>query len=169
MKDVRPTSGKVVQALFNILGDVTDRSFLDLFSGTGRVSRFALERGARPVVAVETIQSRVRAIRSQLAGHTEFHVLAMDVRRAVDWLHRKGHRFDVVFADPPYGVGWTNSIGELLFSCGRDIIAPGGIAVVEHLCSEAIPLSGGFVLSDRRQYGDTVLSFLSAEKKEVET
>ena len=45
MKEARPTSGKVLQALFNILGDIRGKAFLDLFSGTGRVARSARECG----------------------------------------------------------------------------------------------------------------------------
>nr|HPK06238.1 RsmD family RNA methyltransferase [Aminivibrio sp.] len=45
MKEARPTSGKVLQALFNILGDIRGKAFLDLFSGTGRVAGFARRFG----------------------------------------------------------------------------------------------------------------------------
>lgn len=167
MKEVRPTSGKVLQALFNILGNMEGRSFLDLFSGTGRVATEALKRGARPVAAVELVPSRGRAVRLLLSPYRDATVLTMDVRRAVDWFCRKGASFDVVFADPPYGARWTSEIGALLFPPEKNgIIAPGGIAVVEHARWEAIPPRAGYALIDCREYGDTVLAFLSAARGE---
>ena len=56
MKDVRPTSGRVLLALFSVLGSslgsLENLAFLDLFAGTGRVGIEALKRGAAPVVLV---------------------------------------------------------------------------------------------------------------------
>ena len=53
MRDLRPTSSKVRQALFNILYDVSDIFFLDLFAGTGEIGITALKKGAKPVYFVE--------------------------------------------------------------------------------------------------------------------
>ncbi len=115
MKEARPTSGKVLQALFNILGDIRGKAFLDLFSGTGRVAGFARERGADPVVAVETLARRAKDIKSLFQGDEGVTILAMDVRRAAGLLRRKNRAFDVIFADPPYGEGWPAVLGPILF------------------------------------------------------
>ena len=66
MKEARPTSGKVLLALFNILGNVRDLRFLDLFSGTGQVAKTALARGASAVVAVESERSRCADIKKRI-------------------------------------------------------------------------------------------------------
>ena len=165
MKEVRPTSGKVLQALFSILGNLREAAFLDLFSGTGRVARMARDRGACTVAAVEILPARVRKIRALFPGDSDFLLLAMDIRRALNFLERKNRRFDIVFADPPSGEGWPPLLGELLFPREGGVLAPAGIAVVEHSSREELPAGGEYVLSDRREYGDTVLTFLRARKK----
>ncbi len=165
MKEVRPTSGKVLQALFSILGNLREAAFLDLFSGTGRVARMARDRGACPVAAVEILPARVRKIRALFPGDSEFLLLGMDIRRALNFLERKNRRFDVIFADPPYGEGWPPLLGELLFPGEGGLLAPEGIAVVEHSSREELPAGSEYVLCDRREYGDTVLTFLRARKK----
>ena len=165
MKEVRPTSGKVLQALFSILGDVRGAAFLDLFSGTGRVARMARDRGACPVAAVEILPARVRQIRPLFPGDPDFLLLAMDIRRSLAYLKRKKRLFDIIFADPPYGDGWPPLLGELLFPPEGGVLAPEGIAVVEHSSREDFPAGGNYILADRREYGDTVLTFLRAREK----
>jgi 16S rRNA G966 N2-methylase RsmD len=168
-KEVRPTSGKVMGALFNILGNLDGRAFLDLFSGTGRVARSAVDRGAVPVVAVEIIPSRAREIRSLLPEEPACLVLSMDVRRALSFLRRKGYRpfpdeprgFDVIFADPPYGAGWPSILGGILFPQDGGLLNPGGIVVIEHSIREEAPAGERYMITDRREYGETVLTFLS--------
>ena len=165
MKDVRPTSGKVLQALFNILGNIREASFLDLFSGSGRVARMARDRGACPVAAAEILPERVRKIRALFPEDSDFLLLSMDIRRALNFLARKGRRFDIIFADPPYGEKWPPVLGGLLFPREGGVLAPKGIAVVEHSSREEFPAGGEYVLFDRREYGDTVLTFLRAGEK----
>jgi 16S rRNA (guanine(966)-N(2))-methyltransferase RsmD len=162
MKEARPTSGKVLQALFNILGNMRDKSFLDLFSGTGRVARMARDRGAAPIAAVEIVPRRVKEIRSLFPGDEGVTILTMDVRRAVVFLRRKGFLFDVIFADPPYGAGWPSVLGSILFPPEGSLLAPGGAAVVEHSAREKMPEGEEWRVIDTREYGDTVLTFLSS-------
>lgn len=162
MKEARPTCGKVLQALFNILGDMRGKAFLDLFSGTGRVARLARDRGANPVAAVEIMPLRAKDIRSLFPGDEGVAVLTMDVRRAAGFLRRKGRFFDVIFADPPYGAGWPSVLGPILFPPEGSLLAPGGVAVVEHSVREEMPEGEGWRIFDSREYGDTVLTFLSS-------
>jgi 16S rRNA (guanine(966)-N(2))-methyltransferase RsmD len=162
LKAVRPTSGKVLLALFSILGDLNGKAFLDLFSGTGRVSRSARDRGASPVVSVEILPQRVKEIRSLFARNDGVTILTMDVRRAVSFLRRKGQFFDVIFADPPYAAGWSSVLGTIIFPSEGGILAAGGIAVVEHSTREEMAEGENWRIIDRREYGDTALTFLSS-------
>lgn len=81
MKEMRPTSGKVMLALFNILGPLGGRSFLDLFAGSGQVAAEALRRGAEKVCAVESDKKRFAEMSQRLPEGVKS--LCMDVRRAV--------------------------------------------------------------------------------------
>lgn len=173
MKDVRPTSGKVLQALFSILGPVHGLAFLDLFAGTGRVAMKAWQSGASPVVAVEKLRSRCTEIPRHTRGTEAPMVLYMDIRRSLDWLSRKGYRFDVIFADPPYLCGWMDTLVPLLAE-KNDLLEPGGVIVIEHSSREPLPAGTEQSFSiDERKYGETQLAFLrpvgeNIDRSEVE-
>ena len=162
MKEVRPTTGKVLQAVFSILGDLEGKGFLDLFSGTGRISLAAWERGASPVVAVEALRDRAREIKNIVPSGAEdsFVVLSLDVRRCFSWLLRRNYRFDVIFADPPYESGL---VAETLSLVGKNsaICSTDCLLIIERSVRE--PIAGeppeGFVLSDERTYGESAVSF----------
>ena len=164
MKAVRPTAGRVLLALFSILGDVDGGRFLDLFAGTGRVGLTALERGAS-VTWVESLRERAQAIERALPAlpadaRRRAVVLSLELRRAVAWLGKRGLQFDVVFADPPYHEGWGAS---LLGVKGLEgLLAPGGVLVAEHSVREELTLTPAWELASRRDYGESRLSFLRA-------
>lgn len=172
MKEVRPTSGRVLLALFNILGSMSvaaqgsagDFSFLDLFAGTGRVGFEAKKRGATSVFFVETLKDRAHAI-ERSARSPGMTVLNLELRRALTWLIRRGCRFDVVFADPPYGERWGASllgVAEL-----RGVLKKNGVLVVEHATREPLNLEDWERL-DARPYGETTLTFLKRPAAEIE-
>ena len=163
MKDVRPTSGRVLLALFSalgsMLGPLEGRRFLDLFAGTGRVGMEALERGASTVF-VESLRPRAGAIERALPAERPEGtlVLALELRRAVPWLLKRGMAFDAVFADPPYHEGWG---AELLGVRNlAELVAPGGVLVAEHSVREELAPTPAWELLSRRDYGETRLSFL---------
>lgn len=160
----RPTSDRVKEAVFSILGDLLPGSnFLDLFAGTGNVGIEALSRGARAAVFVEKDPRAVGAIIQNLreskleAGST---VIARDVFRALEELAARENSlsFDIVFLDPPYGMGFEVPVIERVRGLG--ILAPGGLVVAESGKREVLP-SGIAGLPQVRQerYGDTLISF----------
>ena len=191
MKDVRPTSGRVISALFSILGArVEGARFLDLFAGTGRVGLEALERGADECVFVESVKSRAEALRGQRHGHVscatpgnvlgagqrplivvregmpsgqQCLVLSLEVRRAISWLAKRGRSFDVIFADPPYCEGWCAVLPELAGLEG--LFAPDALMVIEHSVREPLSLSAdnknSLEILSFREYGETCLTFLA--------
>ncbi len=161
VKEVRPTSGIVLGALFNILGGMDGLSFLDLFSGTGRVARKAADLGAAYVVAVEILPRRSREIRALFADYSSFSLLSMDVRRALSLLKRKGRTFDVVFADPPYGAGWPSELAGLLFPEDGGVLKENGVVVIEHSVREPVPAGEAYLITVSRSYGDSALTFLA--------
>ena len=162
MKDVRPTSGKVLLALFSILGDLENAAFLDLFAGTGRVGLEALKRGASSVVMVEVLKDRARdierAVPKEFAGAERAVVLSLELRRAIAWLARRGVLFDVIFADPPYNEGWGASL--LHTKNMEKILKREGVLVVEHASRETLDVPPLWAVRDVRAYGETTLAFV---------
>jgi 16S rRNA (guanine966-N2)-methyltransferase len=99
---LRPTPDRVRETLFNWLGqDLTGRSTLDLFAGSGALSLEAASRGAALVVAVDRNPILIRALEATAkafgADAVETHV---DDAKA--FLTREARRYDVIFLDPPF-------------------------------------------------------------------
>lgn len=160
MKEVRPTSGRVLLALFSILGSMEGVSFLDLFAGTGRVGIEALKRGAASVVMAETLKDRAREIERAVPREyaSDATVLALELRRALSWLVKRERTFDIIFADPPYNEGWGAALTGI-----KDlppVLKEEGILVVEHASRETLSISDVWVVTDTRPYGETTLTFL---------
>lgn len=161
-RGVRPTIDRVKEALFNILGDlVVDSRFLDLFAGAGGVGIEALSRGANQVVFVELDARHVEIIREnlKLCGFSDrARVYRNDAARACQILGQKGVRFDIIFADPPYGRGLHSSILGQIDQAG--ILRAGGVVVLEHGSRDLVPSSTAHLKFSRTErYGDTQLSF----------
>ncbi|MBR2209520.1 MAG: 16S rRNA (guanine(966)-N(2))-methyltransferase RsmD [Synergistaceae bacterium] len=156
MKDVRPTSGKVLQALFNILGDIDGSKFLDLFAGTGHVGLEALKRGAESCVFVENVKNRADAIKKLSSDSL---VLSLEVRRAVSWIVKREMKFNIIFADPPYNSGWCEEI--LKIPNLEKLFNNDCVFILEHSSREKFEINNEiFELISMREYGETCLTFL---------
>jgi 16S rRNA (guanine(966)-N(2))-methyltransferase RsmD len=101
----RPTTDKVKEAVFNILGGQLQGNVLDLYAGSGSLGIEAVSRGARGAVlvdhqyqAIKTIHENVEATKDQAF----FEVFKADAFRILPVLKKKGYSFDYVFLDPPY-------------------------------------------------------------------
>ncbi len=158
----RPTSDRIREALFNILRDVREFAFLDLYAGSGAVGIEALSRGAARAVFVEQDPRMAGFLRRNIRacgfdGSSE--VLETDAITGIRRLSRQGERFHLVFADPPYAGNRTGGI--LKETAEWPLLVPEGRLVIQHSSREemAAGAAEGWCLSDMRQYGDTILSF----------
>jgi len=106
---LRPTSDRLRETLFNILGAAVEGSvFVDVYAGTGAVGVEALSRGAARVYFVEKHRAGVALIHKNLkslGAERNAEVLAMDAVRGLEMLQARGLRADFVFLDPPYEDG----------------------------------------------------------------
>lgn len=157
MKEMRPTTGKVMQAVFNILGPLDGKAFLDLFAGSGQMAREAGRRGAATVCAVESDKKRHADIVKSIPK--DIKCFCMDVRRAVPKFAKNGESFDVIFADPPYELGWGYEFIKLVAS-NENVLADGGVIIFEHSCREKVgALDAERWETESRVYGGTELTF----------
>ncbi|MBI3610860.1 MAG: 16S rRNA (guanine(966)-N(2))-methyltransferase RsmD [Nitrospirae bacterium] len=156
--ETRPTSDKVKEAIFSILGNrVVDARVLDLFAGTGAIGIEALSRGAARVDFVESDKATADILAQNLAA-CGFQVRAESHRTdAFKFLKQIRQPYDLVFADPPYH---TWQLKKLLPALGQgDIITPDGVLVVEHFRKASIPNEIGPLEAVKSYYyGDTVLT-----------
>ena len=154
---VRPTTDRVREAVFAILGDgVEGAVVLDLFAGTGAMAIESLSRGASGAVLVESSPAALGALRANLAAlEAEGAVcLPLDYREAIRRLSAKGRTFDLVFLDPPYGKGLVGRAAGLLSRSG--ILAPGAVVVMERASRDPEDtLPAEWMERADRKYGDT--------------
>ena len=132
---LRPTSDRLRESLFNILGPAVSGSvFVDVFAGTGAVGIEALSRGAADVVFVEQHAPAVALIERNLRSlgiASGAEILAMDAVKALERLAARRFRADFVFLDPPYALK-KEYTRVLEFLDGSHLIAPSGRVIVEH-------------------------------------
>lgn len=157
---VRPTTDRVREAIFSVLGGrVVGARVLDLFAGTGAMAIEALSRGAGTAVLVESFPPAVEAAKANLAalGALQASCLSMDYRKALRRLAARGEKFSLVFLDPPYGKGLLERAGEEILRAG--VLEPGAVVVAESAAREAAPVPDGWVTVSEKRYGDTRVSF----------
>ena len=150
--NIRPTSGKVREALFSMI-DVEGKTFLDLFAGSGAVGLEALSRGAEKTVFVERSRKATNYIKRNLGKtHLEGEVINRPVSPVLDEIKET---FDFVFMDPPYR---TDLIDKTLRKIDK-VLKATSIIIVE--CRSRKELSyNGFRILKTKTYGDTSLVFL---------
>lgn len=164
---VRPTSDKVKQALFNILGErIEGTAFLDLFAGAGGVGIEALSRGARRVVFVDDARRSLQTIRHNLEQAGFISQAEVIAARAESYVRKAEERYSVIFLDPPYSTE-LRPLLELI--SGSDLLEPGAAVVAEHFKKQQSPQKAGdLVLFREAAYGDTVLAFYQRQDAEAE-
>ncbi len=158
-RETRPTSDRVKEALFGVLGDrVEGTRVLDLFAGTGALAIEALSRGAASAVLVEQAAPAVAVIRANLDALDLNDTVKVRRTRAETYLRtQRDGPFDLVMLDPPYGTP-VGQITGLLGRLARTALAPGAVVVVEAPArAEAPPWPPGLDLEPPRRYGDTAL------------
>ena len=159
---LRPTSDKVRESLFAILGGrVAGRDFLDLFAGSGSVGIEALSRGANRAVFVENHGHALRMIVRNLeavGGRERGFALRGDLPGAVGRIARFELDVGCVYIDPPYDAGLLAPTLEAV--CRLSAVGSETVIVCEHRTKNPLePPSDAIVQTDRRRYGSTSLSF----------
>ena len=129
--EVRPTTDRIKETLFNILSpDIYGAVFLDLFCGSGAIGIEALSRGANKCVFVDASDTSLACTKANLE-HTKLADRAVVLRReaASAVVKLAGDRFDIVFMDPPYGKQLEKQVLEHM--ARYDILSDNGIVIVE--------------------------------------
>ncbi|MCL2669177.1 MAG: 16S rRNA (guanine(966)-N(2))-methyltransferase RsmD [Syntrophaceae bacterium] len=161
---IRPTADRIKESLFALLNPLAGRSFLDLFAGSGNVGLEALSRGARSALFVECDRRLTEAIHNnlQLMGFSgKGEVLSLEAGIGLKVLADRKSRFDILFADPPYGEGYLTAMAG--WWTGTKLLTERGFWVLQHSVREPFPETppeATLRVTDQRRYGDTMLTFL---------
>jgi 16S rRNA (guanine966-N2)-methyltransferase len=154
-RGTRPTSDRVREALFSILGPLDGARALDLYAGSGALGIEALSRGAAEAVFVERDARAADVLRANLeALGAEAELRRVDVLAALREARKRGETYDLVLCDPPYRLapGLGRSLGEAL----APLLAAGARVVTESDRRAPLDLDD-LPLTDERRYGDTLI------------
>jgi 16S rRNA (guanine966-N2)-methyltransferase len=163
-QDIRPTSDRVRESMFNILAhgvgaEIAGARVLDLFAGTGALGLEAMSRGAAFALFVEE-SAEARGIIRRNTEMLSLMGASKIFRRDATQLGERGNfaPFSLVFADPPYGKG----LGEraLISAAEGGWLTPDAIAILEESAQSEFTPPAGFTLLDSRVYSGTAIYFL---------
>jgi 16S rRNA (guanine966-N2)-methyltransferase len=163
--EVRPTSSKVRESLFEILKDrIEGAEFLDLYCGSGAMGIEALSRGARNAAFMDNSRNSILVLRQNLnklgISHSLYDIYVKDCIHGLSALKGAGHSFDIVFLDPPYYKGLAKNTLIELSDC--DILTPNAVVIAEVFKKESLPEESGVFKKIRSyKYGDTLLEFFT--------
>lgn len=157
--DIRPTTDKVKESIFNIIQfDIEGRNVLDLFGGSGQLGIEAISRGAKSAVFVDASQQAVKLINENLKI-VGFEDRARVVRGDSISFLASGEKYGVVFMDPPYD---TDLLDKALENAIKfDILKENGIIVCESKLEKQLAVTEPYYLSREYKYGKIKLSVFS--------
>ncbi|WET02160.1 RsmD family RNA methyltransferase [Flavobacterium sp. YJ01] len=155
---VRPTTDMSKEALFNVLNNhfnFDSLKVLDLFSGTGNISFEFASRGSAPITSVDGDFGCVKFIK-QVSSEFDFDIAATksDVFKFLD---NTKTSYDIIFADPPYGLDQTTFEKIVLTVFERDLLEEDGMMIIEH--SKYTKLDHMSNFSFQKSYGGSFFSF----------
>jgi len=163
--DLRPTSDRLRETLFNVLAsasDIEESVWLDLYAGTGAVGIEALSRGARQVYFVESAKKHAQLLRDNLSSlgiASGFEVQEREVAQALPLLESTGVVCDFCVLDPPYRMhgSYERTLGFLSQS---RMLQPSSVVIVEHEKRfDPGERFGALVRYRKLEQGDAALSF----------
>lgn len=167
-QDVRPTTDRVKESLFNMINPyIRESNVLDLFAGTGSLGIECLSRGAKNCVFVDKSRESINIVKSNVKKarvENESTILNIDFKDAVKRLSTQNQKFDVIFMDPPY---YENMFIDCLKSIDElNLLHEDGIIVVEHDTKDQFEETIGRLVKTRdKKYGNTTMTFYKWEEQ----
>ncbi len=166
----RPTADRTRESIFNILHSIfhsfADKRVLDLYAGTGALGIEALSRGAVTATFIEAGKTALAVLKknvSIISDDASCEIIAAPVGTAISILQERKEQFDLIFMDPPYGKNLVHTTLEAL--AAANLCAPGAIVVCEYFFRDAVNQQYGCLSGfDTRRYGQTLVSFFTANK-----
>ncbi|MBB1062324.1 16S rRNA (guanine(966)-N(2))-methyltransferase RsmD [Limosilactobacillus fastidiosus] len=163
----RPTTDKVKEALFNIIGPYFNGGIsLDLYGGSGGLSIEGISRGIEHAVLVDRAYPAIKTIKGniEVTKHPEkFTVLKMDSRKALTILQKQGKKFDLIYLDPPYAK--QQIVKDMARLAELGLLNDNALVVAETNQEANLPIDiDSFRFIKKQSYGITVLNFYRFER-----
>ena len=156
--DVRPTSDRIKEWIFNVLGDIEGSKVLDLFAGTGNLGIEAISRGAESVTFVDRSSKSLQLIKKNVTLMKLENSVEIQRKDSLKFIGKKNKgEFDLIFADPPYSYSDSSrlTLGVI------NILPQSGTFVYETSMkvSQNLPIEPGRV----KKFGETVINIYRGE------
>ena len=163
---IRPAMDRMRESVFAIIGDLTGKSWLDMFSGSGTIAIEAASRGASHVelcekdkIKIKTVLDNVSITEKELGLKIDCHFMAVEL-----FLKRCKNKFDYIFFDPPFPYKFRKDL--IKFVDQYDLLTEGGTVLIHYPEEDALPEQvGGLVLTDKRIYGRSIVNFYKKAQK----
>lgn len=163
-RDVRPTTDRVKEAIFNIIQmSVPGAEVLDMFAGSGALSFEALSRGAAHAVLTDSDARSVSLIRRNVESLRFEECCEVIQGSCFEYARRCGRSFDIIFLDPPYNTGLAEAALKTVAECG--LLSDNGIAVLESDNTDFRGECEGLQLLKQKRYGRTYITIYGAANK----
>lgn len=162
---IRPAMDRMRESIFAILGDLSGKSWLDLFSGSGTIAIEAVSRGAKNVhlcekdrIKIKTVLDNVSITEKELDVKINCHFMSVEL-----FLMRCKDQFDYIFLDPPFPYKYRK---DLIKSVGKNnLLTENGTLLIHYPEEDALPDKiGNLILTDKRIYGRSIVNFYQKEK-----
>ena len=161
---IRPAMDKMRESVFAILGDLSEKSWLDLFSGSGTIAIEAVSRGAERVelcekdrLKIKTVLDNVSITEKEMGVKIKCHFMAVEL-----FVKRCKNKYDYIFFDPPFPYKFHQEL--IAEAAKRDLLLPGGLIMIhrpeEHFMPDEIE---NLKRCDKRVYGRSIVDFYKAE------
>ncbi|MCM8527272.1 MAG: 16S rRNA (guanine(966)-N(2))-methyltransferase RsmD [Lentisphaeraceae bacterium] len=165
---VRPTTDRIKETLFNIIGDVEDTVVVDFFAGSGALGLEALSRGAAKVYLVEkdartckTIKTNLAKVEKSMGESGNAVILNCDYRQALSRIHETP---DIILADPPYADNCLLADKFLTDEAVADWADEQTLLALEHLTHFDMPQKTPWKQFRRKDFGLTAYTFWEIEE-----
>jgi 16S rRNA (guanine966-N2)-methyltransferase len=164
---IRPAMDRVKSTIFNMLQNrlaLAGATVLDLFAGSGSLGLECISRGAGRCVFVDSEEQALDIIRRNavLLGCADQCDLVLD--DAASYIQVARQKFDLCFADPPYAFEATAQLPAMIGTAG--ILTGEAYLIIEHTRKVRFDLLQGFSSVARKEFGATVVTFLSTQQGE---
>ena len=165
---VRPTTDRIKETVFNIIGDVEGCTVADFFAGSGSLGLEALSRGAGQVYFIEKdprtcgiIRSNLQKVEKSMGQDSVSEVFNCSYEQAV---YKTGHKPDLILADPPYADNCLLAAKFLQNQKLADWAGEDCILVLEHTADFVIPGDIHWEQFRRKDFGQTAFTFWELKK-----
>lgn len=165
--DIRPTTDRVKESMFNIISSyVYDSVVLDLFAGSGSLGIECISRGAKKVYFCDKSKSSVYILNKNIHKarfEDKSVVFNRDYRATIRNLSDKNIKFDLIFLDPPYYENLFDDVIKMIYE--NRLLSDDGIIVVEHDKNDEMHDYEGLKITKQKKYGITMLTIYNLEEE----